>query len=162
MFLWRTEENYPWTRICFLRENWRLPPIGVMQFCTESQVLIQQRGINSESELHKRLKYMKCWTCINSNGVKYMQLLFKSIQKGITSKLYKQEFWFLCSARRLMILNICMTFQEGIFNCLHVKHRHNFVTDLLLQSSKVSWTFFELQSWHDHIAKSTIFNFKGP
>ena len=26
------------------------PPIGVMQFCTESQVLVQQRGINSESK----------------------------------------------------------------------------------------------------------------
>ena len=25
---------------------------------------------------------------------------------------------------------------------------------------KVPWTFFELQSGHDHIAKSTIFNFK--
>ena len=39
-----------WTRICFLCENWCLPPIGVMQFCTESQVLVQQRGINSESK----------------------------------------------------------------------------------------------------------------
>ena len=49
------------TRICFLRENWCLSPlpyaapppppsIGVMQFCTESQGLIQQRGINSESK----------------------------------------------------------------------------------------------------------------
>ena len=38
------------TRICFLRENWCLPPIGVMQFCIESQVLVQQRGINSESK----------------------------------------------------------------------------------------------------------------
>ena len=26
------------------------PPIGVMQFCTESQVLVQQRDINSESK----------------------------------------------------------------------------------------------------------------
>ena len=26
------------------------PAIGVMQFCTESQVLVQQRGINSESK----------------------------------------------------------------------------------------------------------------
>ena len=35
-----------------------------------------------------------------------------------------------------MILNICMTFQEDIFNGFHVKHRHDFVTDLLLTSSK--------------------------
>ena len=43
------EEQLP-TRICFLRENWCLPSIGVMQFCTESQVLVQQRGISSESK----------------------------------------------------------------------------------------------------------------
>ena len=38
------------TRICFLRENRCLPPIGVMQFHTESQVLVQQWGINSKSK----------------------------------------------------------------------------------------------------------------
>ena len=39
------------TRICFLCENWcPPPPIGVMQFCTESQVLVLQNGINSESK----------------------------------------------------------------------------------------------------------------
>ena len=31
-----------------------------------------------------------------------------------------------------MILNICMKFQEDIFNGFHVKHRHDFVTELLL------------------------------
>ena len=42
--------NYQ-TRICFLRETDTPPPaIGMMQFCTESQVLVQQRGINSESK----------------------------------------------------------------------------------------------------------------
>ena len=35
-----------------------------------------------------------------------------------------------------MILNICMKFQEDIFNSFHVKHRHDFVTELLLTSSK--------------------------
>ena len=44
----------------------------------------------------------------------------------------------LSSARRLMLVNICMKFHECILK------------------------FFELQSGHDHIAKSTIFNFKGP
>ena len=32
-----------------------------------------------------------------------------------------------------MILNICMTFQEDIFNGFHVKHRHDFATELFLQ-----------------------------
>ena len=36
-----------------------------------------------------------------------------------------------------MILNICMKFQEDIFNGFHVKHRHVFVTELLLTSSRV-------------------------
>ena len=35
-----------------------------------------------------------------------------------------------------MILNICMKFQEDIFNGFHVKHIHDFVTELLLTSSK--------------------------
>ena len=35
-----------------------------------------------------------------------------------------------------MILNICMTFQEDIFNAFHANHRHDFVTELLLTSSK--------------------------
>ena len=32
-----------------------------------------------------------------------------------------------------MILDICMKFQEDIFNGFHVKHRHDFVTELLLK-----------------------------
>ena len=43
---------------------------------------------------------------------------------------------FLCSAYHLMILNICMKFQEGIFEGFHVKHRHNFVAELLLTKFK--------------------------
>ena len=56
--------------------------------------------------------------------------------KEETSKLYKQELWFLYSARRLMILNICMKFQEDIFNGFHVRHRHDFITELLLTKFK--------------------------
>ena len=47
-----------------------------------------------------------------------------------------EELRFLCSARRLTILNICMKFQEDIFYGFHVTHRHDFVTELLLTSSK--------------------------
>ena len=59
--------------------------------------------------------------------------VFKS---GITSKLYKQELWFLYSACRLMMLNICMQFQDDIFNGFHVNHRHDFVTDMLITNFK--------------------------
>ena len=47
-----------------------------------------------------------------------------------------EELWFLYSARRLMILNICMKFQEDIFNGFHVKHSYDFVTELLLTKFK--------------------------
>ena len=33
-----------------------------------------------------------------------------------------------------MILNICMKFQEDIFNGFLVKHRYDFVTELLTSS----------------------------
>ena len=55
---------------------------------------------------------------------------------GITSKLYKQELWFLRSVSHLMVLNICMKFQEDIFNDFCVKHRHDFVSELLLTKFK--------------------------
>ena len=42
------------------------------------------------------------------------------VQRGITKKLYIQELWFLRSARRLMLLNISMTFHEDILNGLQV------------------------------------------
>ena len=35
-------------------------------------------------------------------------------QRGITTKLYRQEFRFLCSARRLMMLYISMKFHDNI------------------------------------------------
>ena len=35
-----------------------------------------------------------------------------------------------------MILNICMKFQEDIFNGFHVKYSHTFVTELLLTKFK--------------------------
>ena len=61
--------------------------------------------------------------------------------KGEQLQLYKQELWFLSSTRRPIILNICMKFQEDIFNGFHVKHRHDFVTELLLTSSNSKNTY---------------------
>ena len=39
-------------------------------------------------------------------------------QRGITPKMYRQELWFLCSARRLMVLYISMKCHENILNGL--------------------------------------------
>ena len=41
---------------------------------------------------------------------------FLQSSKGHNSKSIKQELWFLRSARRLMLVNIGLTFHEGIFN----------------------------------------------
>ena len=40
-----------------------------------------------------------------------------------------QELLFLHSARRLMLIDICMTFHEDSFRCFQVTERTRFVTD---------------------------------
>ena len=41
-------------------------------------------------------------------------------QSGITTKLYGQELWFLCSACRLMMLYISMKLHDNILNVFQV------------------------------------------
>ena len=80
------------------------------------------------------------WTVLKlQNGRDFvLETATYKVQRAITQKVSIQELWFLRSACRLMLVNICMKFHEGTLND------------------------FELQSRYDHIAKSTIFNFKGP
>ena len=40
------------------------------------------------------------------------------VQRGITKKIHNQELWFLHSACRHMVLNICMKFHEDILKGL--------------------------------------------
>ena len=35
-------------------------------------------------------------------------------QRTITPKVGKPELWFMCSARRLMVFNVCMKFHENM------------------------------------------------
>ena len=44
-------------------------------------------------------------------------------QRGITIILYRQELWFLCSAHRLMMLYISITFHETILKGFQVMER---------------------------------------
>ena len=37
-----------------------------------------------------------------------------NIQKAINPKVGKSELWFLCSARRLMVFNVCMKFHQNM------------------------------------------------
>ena len=46
--------------------------------------------------------------------------------KGITKKIHIQELWFVRSARRLMLVNISMTFHEYILNGFQVTERTRF------------------------------------
>ena len=41
-------------------------------------------------------------------------------QRGLTTKLYRQKLWFLCSASRLMMLYISMKFHENILKGFQV------------------------------------------
>ena len=38
------------------------------------------------------------------------------VQRDVTQNVSIQELWFLCSARRLLLVNICMKFHEDILN----------------------------------------------
>ena len=43
-----------------------------------------------------------------------VEMAILSIQRAITVKVGKQELRFMCSARRLMVFNICVKFHENM------------------------------------------------
>ena len=43
-----------------------------------------------------------------------MDIKFVNKQKAITPKVGKSELWFLCSAHRLMVFNVCVKFHENM------------------------------------------------
>ena len=45
---------------------------------------------------------------------------FLQVQRDTTKQIHKQELWFFHSARRHMMLNICMKFHEDILKCFKV------------------------------------------
>ena len=44
-------------------------------------------------------------------------------QRAITPKVGKQELWFMCSALRLMLFNVCVKFHESMSNGFKVMKR---------------------------------------
>ena len=44
-------------------------------------------------------------------------------QRAITPKVEKPELWFMCSARRLMVLNVCVMFHENMSSGFKVMER---------------------------------------
>ena len=57
------------------------------------------------------------------------------VQRGITQKVKIQEIWFLHSTCRLMLVNICMKFHEGILNGFQVIERTLFYFFILTDIS---------------------------
>ena len=51
-----------------------------------------------------------------SNRFKVMERTRKLInkQRAITPKVEKTELWFMCSAHRLMVFNVCVKFHENM------------------------------------------------
>ena len=44
-------------------------------------------------------------------------------QRAITPKVGKPELWFLCSAPRLMVFNVCVKFHENMSSVFKVMER---------------------------------------
>ena len=44
-------------------------------------------------------------------------------RRAITPKVGNLELWFMCSARRLMAFNVCVTFQENMSSSFKVMER---------------------------------------
>ena len=60
-----------------------------------------------------------------SSGFKVMERTPKIVntQRAITQKVEKPELRFLCSARRLMVFNVCVKFHENISSRFEVMER---------------------------------------
>ena len=51
------------------------------------------------------------------------------VQKDVTQKVSIQELLFLCTARCLMLVNICMKFHEDNLNGFKLQSGHDFVLE---------------------------------
>ena len=59
-----------------------------------------------------------------SSSFKVMERTRKLLrQRAITPKIGKPELWFLCSARRLMVFNVCVKFHENMSSDFKVMER---------------------------------------
>ena len=52
-----------------------------------------------------------------------VEMAIFNVQRAITPKVCNPELPFLCSARCLMVLNICVMFHENILNGFEVTER---------------------------------------
>ena len=52
-----------------------------------------------------------------------VEMAMFNVQRAITPKVCKPESWFMCSARCLIVLYICVKFGEGISDGIRVMER---------------------------------------
>ena len=53
-----------------------------------------------------------------------VEMAMFNVQRAITPKVGKSELRFMCAARRLIVLYICMKFGKNIFDSMRVMSRH--------------------------------------
>ena len=60
-----------------------------------------------------------------SSGLKVIEQTPKNVntQRAKSPKVGKPELWFICSARRLMVFNVCVKFHENMSRGLKVMER---------------------------------------
>ena len=75
-------------------------------------------------------RLMVCNVCVKfhlniSSGFKVMEGTQKIVntQRAITQKVEKPELWFKCSARCLMVFNVCVKFHENMSSGFKVMER---------------------------------------
>ena len=59
-----------------------------------------------------------------------------NVQRAVTPKASNSELLFLCSAHHIMVIYICIKFQENISNCFQVKKRTHILQKSLFSMFK--------------------------
>ena len=74
-----------------------------------------------------------------------MEMAIFNIQRAITLKVRKQELWFMCSACRLMVLNICVKFHENMSSGFKVMERtQKLLTDPHTKKNKKCYSMLQM------------------
>ena len=72
---------------------------------------------------------------------KYMnRITICNVQRAVTPKAGNSELWFLCSAHHIMVIYICIKFQENISNSFQVTEQTH-----ILQK----WHYFQRSKGHN-------------
>ena len=69
-----------------------------------------------------------------------VEMAIFNIQRAITLKVGKQELWIMCSARCLLVFNICVKFHENMSSSFKVMERtRKLLTDTHTEKTKTMY-----------------------